>query len=259
MKIKLIALAVAALVSGAANADIIDGGATSGNGGLLFAAWDGNTSFALNTGLTIDSLASTITSNLSGYTLSSAAWTNWLSTANAATVSFVIFANDQLGAQRGITTTDGNYVGGNMTNGNARVANASRTSFISNKYNLGDFSTAGVVSAVKPSSDAAYVGSSALAFGQSGYAYNFNSNGSLANNSYATGMGVISINTPNATTAASTYAVVGSGVIPARAWIGADQTFHIAAVTAVPEPETLAMLLAGIGMIGSIARRRNRA
>ena len=33
---------------------------------------------------------------------------------------------------------------------------------------------------------------------------------------------------------------------------------QIAAVAAVPEPETYAMLLAGLGFIGAVARRRNK-
>lgn len=37
-------------------------------------------------------------------------------------------------------------------------------------------------------------------------------------------------------------------------WIGAQYT-----VTPVPEPETYAMLLAGLGLMGAIARRRNKA
>ena len=38
-----------------------------------------------------------------------------------------------------------------------------------------------------------------------------------------------------------------------------DMVITISAVTAVPEPETYAMLLAGLGLIGTIARRRNNA
>lgn len=47
--------------------------------------------------------------------------------------------------------------------------------------------------------------------------------------------------------------VVG-GAIPNLAFIGANYT-----VTPVPEPETYAMLLAGLGLMGVIARRRKAA
>ena len=37
-----------------------------------------------------------------------------------------------------------------------------------------------------------------------------------------------------------------------------SNALHISAVTAVPEPESYAMLLAGLGLMGDIARRRNK-
>lgn len=259
MKIKLIALAAAALVAGAANANIIDGGSTSGNGGLLFAAWDGQTSFALNTGLTIDSLIAAVSSG-TGYSFTDSAWTNWLSTANTANVTWTIFANDQLGAQRGITTTDGSNAGVTMNNPNARAANSARSFFIDQQLNLGAFGTAGVTESIVSVSSAAYPGTSALGFGNDGYSYNFNSNGSLSNSDYASGLGVISINTANGLASGkATYASLSYNGTAAHAWIDSTGTFNIGTVAAVPEPESIAMLLAGIGMIGSIARRRNRA
>lgn len=48
----------------------------------------------------------------------------------------------------------------------------------------------------------------------------------------------------------ATGAVVGGGTN----WIAAQYT-----ISPVPEPETFAMLLAGLGLIGSIARRRTKA
>jgi hypothetical protein len=39
---------------------------------------------------------------------------------------------------------------------------------------------------------------------------------------------------------------------------GGDVTFVLTAVHAVPEPETYAMLLAGLGLVGAAARRRSR-
>lgn len=41
-------------------------------------------------------------------------------------------------------------------------------------------------------------------------------------------------------------------------WSGASNGAYHVAVTAVPEPETFAMLLAGLGLVGFIARRRSR-
>ena len=47
---------------------------------------------------------------------------------------------------------------------------------------------------------------------------------------------------------------ISGGSIPNLAFIGANYT-----VTPVPEPETFAMLLAGLGLMGVIARRRKSA
>ncbi len=256
MKIKLIALAVAALVSGAANADIIDDGSASGNGTVLFAIWDANSSFALNTGVTMDGLATLVSNGGPGYSFTDSALSTWLSTANAATVSWTIFANDQLGSQRGLTTSDGSNGTVTLTQGNARITNAGKSTFINDQLNLGAFAVAGVTESIVSASSAAYIGLSALSFTGAGYGYNFNSNGSLANSDYTTGLNVISVNAPGATTAKSTYTTVGTPVA-AHAWM-AGNTFNIGAVAAVPEADSLAMLLAGMGLVGTIARRRNR-
>jgi hypothetical protein len=255
MKIKLIALAVAALVSGAANADVIDQGATTGNGQILFAIWDATSSFAVNTGVTIDGLATSLAGGV-GYSFSNSALTNWLSTATGP-VSWTMFANDQLGAQRGLTTTDGSNAGVTLNNSTARAANGFNSAFIESSLNTGDFAAAGVTQAVAAASSSQYIGGSSLVFGGIGYAYNFNSNGTLANSDYASGLNVISVNTANATVAGkSVYAQVGAPA--AHAWMAADKSFNIGAVAAVPEADSLAMLLAGMGLVGTIARRRNR-
>jgi hypothetical protein len=59
--------------------------------------------------------------------------------------------------------------------------------------------------------------------------------------------------------AAGNYIVTISGTItggqlPNLALVGANYT-----VTAVPEPETFAMLLAGLGLMGAVARRRSQS
>ncbi|RFO95847.1 hypothetical protein DIC66_16460 [Rhodoferax lacus] len=223
---------------------------------MLFAIWDANSSFALNTGVTMDGLATLVSSGGAGYSYTSTALSNWLAGSTGA-VSWTIFANDQFGAQRGLTTSDGSNGTATLTNGNARAANGNKSSFIGNQLNLGAFGVAGVTESVVSSTSAAYIGNSSLSYtALAGYGYNFNSNGSLANSDYATGMNVISVNAVNATTTKSIYAQVGTPVA-AHAWM-AGNTFTIGAVAAVPEADSLAMLLAGMGLVGSIARRRNR-
>ncbi|MDO9197684.1 FxDxF family PEP-CTERM protein [Rhodoferax sp.] len=53
--------------------------------------------------------------------------------------------------------------------------------------------------------------------------------------------------------AAGTYSLRTDGLVGGTNFIGAQFT-----VTAVPEPETFAMLLAGLGLVGALARRRNK-
>ena len=54
-------------------------------------------------------------------------------------------------------------------------------------------------------------------------------------------------------TLGDTYAVGFGG-----AWLGSGGSVSISSVmAAVPEPETYAMLLAGLGLVGAMARRRN--
>jgi len=54
--------------------------------------------------------------------------------------------------------------------------------------------------------------------------------------------------------AAGTYKLLAAGSVPGSNFIGAQFT-----VSAVPEPETVAMLLAGLGLVGGFARRRSQA
>jgi len=55
----------------------------------------------------------------------------------------------------------------------------------------------------------------------------------------------------------------GNEVITSVSFSSRDNAFetdnHAYSVTAVPEPQTYAMMLAGLGLIGSIARRRNKS
>lgn len=62
-----------------------------------------------------------------------------------------------------------------------------------------------------------------------------------------------------ANVAAGFYNVIASGsisggAVPNMAFIGANYT-----ITPVPEPESFAMLLAGLGLMGAIALRRNKS
>ena len=64
--------------------------------------------------------------------------------------------------------------------------------------------------------------------------------------------GLVSLLAGGKTLASGSHALVVSGFAPDGASYGGNVT-----ISPVPEPETYAMLLAGLGLIGAIARRRN--
>lgn len=72
-------------------------------------------------------------------------------------------------------------------------------------------------------------------------------------NSFANIGGELKLNTP--TLSANNYYIKVNGVSTGS--MGSSYNGYIT-VTAVPEPETFAMLLAGLGLMGSIAMRRNK-
>jgi hypothetical protein len=87
---------------------------------------------------------------------------------------------------------------------------------------------------------------------------NFSNAGSVASNSYGTGLSFMRIDASATGIAASTYNVYADGGNDVKIYLDSANALHIAAVAAVPEPETYAMLMAGLGLMGAIARRRNK-
>ena len=71
-----------------------------------------------------------------------------------------------------------------------------------------------------------------------------------ADNDFSDGQMILA----NLSVTAGTYAFVVAGLTPAP--LGLYAAVATAQITAVPEPDTYAMLLAGVGMVGWLARRR---
>lgn len=255
MKFSLKTLAAAVVLATAAagaSAAPIDNGA-GGNGGLFFNAFDGVSSYSFNLNTSIDAFETA--KNTAG--LYNVAWgaaqgfspsfNNWLSTANASTLEWNILATDTAGARRILST-----VGGALpaTNNNASLLRTAATNIQTtisaiNPLVVGD-------SAVANAGTAAYAGTMGSFYPK----FAIDTTGNLAANSYANGL------TFEKTTANATGLTNGintaytDDTLAVRAWIGSDSALHIGAVAAVPEPESYAMLLAGLGMIGFMARRR---
>jgi len=257
MKLKLIAAAAVLAVSGAANADIATG--ALGNGDMFFSIWDGVNSYTRDLNVSINAFEAAIAAPgfLPGTVLGSfsfaadALFTSYLATANLATVRWNIVASDSLGPQRSIYTysTLPGPVIDSITNRSAVTA-ANGFALEVNSQNL---SASGADSAVFAAGTPAYAG--LPSFGSRiNNRLNFETAGFAANNSLANGLNLLRINGAASGNALSTYTPYLDEGFAVRAFLNTGSgTLTIAAV---PEPETFAMLLAGLGLMGAIARRR---
>jgi len=251
------AAAVMAVAAAGAQADITTG--TAGNGELFFNIWDANGSYTRGLNVQINSFESGLAAagNLDLSWTADSLLTSWLSTADVSTLKWNIVANDTQGNNRLLTTYTAPEKAVTKTNDVIRSAGAATTTFINN-VNTVMANTAGASVTVNAAS-AAYAGKST--FNENiGGSFDFSNAGSLTNNSFASGLGFMRIDALVGGGAKSVYNEYLEGTTAVNVWLDASRTLHIGAVAAVPEPESYAMLLAGLGMIGLMARRRqNRA
>lgn len=257
MKFSLKTLAAAVVMAAAAasaNA-AIDNGA-GGNGELFFSAWDGATSYNYDLNISIDAFEAGKNAagllNLSYGSDFTSSFASWVSTANAATLEWNILATDTAGQRRILSTVGAE----NALPATNRTADALRTAATNiqttvNAINGTIVGNSGVTTSTGAASYAGTMGGFYTKF-------NFDTSGNLLADSYANGLIF------QKTTANSLGLVAGINTayvdetVAVRAWLANDNTLHIGAVAAVPEPESYAMLLAGLGMIGFMAGRRNK-
>lgn len=257
MKLKLIAAAAALALSGAANA-AIDNGA-GGNGELFFTAWDGANSYTFDLNTTIDAFESSVGAaggvNLS-FNLDSL-FNSFIGSANLANLSWNIVAGDSLSARRLLTTFNAPLPATTMTRAVTASTIGAMQTFVG-LVNNGIAAQGGTDSAVFAAGEAGYADNpSGNPFGNDiGNGLNFSNAGSVANNSYADGLGFMRINANASGTIPSTYNPYLDEGFGVRAYF--DYTSGTVTIAAVPEPETYAMLLAGLGLMGAIARRRRQ-
>lgn len=247
-----VVLAVAA--SGASAATINNG--ANGDGGLFFNAFDGASSYTFNLNTSIDGFETAVAAAglyngtwgaAAGFSSSYAAW---LSTANASTLEWNILATDTAGARRILSTVgQADLPAKNKTNDVLRTAAGNLQTFVNN-VNPTLIGNAGVTTSTAAASYAGTMGSFYPKF-------SLDTTGTVANNSFANGLVF------EKTAALATGVVAGTntayldGTVAVRAWVANDNTLHIGAVAAVPEPESYAMFLAGLGLLGFAARRRS--
>lgn len=246
--LKTIVAAVALTAAVGAHAAIDNG--TTGNGELFFNIWDANGSYTFDLNKTIDSFQSDIAAsgslNLS-YALSNFG-TFLAGVADTSALKFNLVAADNSGPRRLLTTFT-------VTNDPTTPDNVIK-SILTNVVSF-----ASSVNTLIGATDNLTVNNGSVAWAgkatfhdNPGDILGFSNAGTLANSSYDNGINFMRIDALATGTANSTYVPYADGS-PVHVWVDtSDSTLHIAA--AVPEPESYAMLLAGLGMIGVIARRR---
>jgi hypothetical protein len=265
MKIKLITAAAALLVAGAANA-AIDAGAT-GNGSLFLTIWDGANSYT--TGLTDTNGTSPLT--IDGFQTGVAAagdynnfvnlaldskFTAFMATVNQATMQWNIMAADASGPRRLIETYDQTVTPVTKTNDIVRTMIGGVSSFVT-AVNTGIAAQGGSNSATFAAGVAGYAdNTTGITFGNNNSGLlGFVNSGSFAANTYGTGLNMLRIDGAASGVAVSTLTQYADNGTAVHAYLTTNG-LTLAAVAAVPEPESYAMLLAGLGLMGTIGRRR---
>jgi hypothetical protein len=256
LKLKLMAAAVALAASTGAHALIANG--TDGNGELFFSIWDANTSYTRDLNYTIDAFESALAApgllNLSF--AGDAAFNSFLANASGA-VKWNIMAADTVGARRMLST----YT---TLPSPAKTADVTRSAL----SNVSNFATQvnmnlGTADSVYITSNTSTAWAGRSSFNDLGAGlYGFSNAGlgtavagnpvAFANNSYATGLKFMRINAASTGIAPSTYTRYMEGSLGVNAWLDGN-TLHVAAI---PEPSEYALMLAGLGMLGFMARRR---
>lgn len=250
LKSKLIAAAIALVAASGANA-AIDNGA-GGNGELFFNIWDANGSYTRSLETSIDSFQSQLgaVGNLNLSWAADATFTSFMaSVVTPSELKWNVVATDTTGGRRILETYTAPEATTKKTNDVMRTLAAGTQTFVN------DLNTklASVDSATYAVGTVGYAGNNAK-FGDKGAGLlNFSNAGTLANNSYANGLGFMRIDALATGTAASQYNEYLEGTTAVNAYLDGT-TLHIAA--AIPEPSEYALMLAGLGMLGFMARRR---
>jgi hypothetical protein len=253
--LKTLAAAVALVaVAGTASAAINDG--STGNGGLFFNAWDGQKSYNFDMAMSIDAYESNLAAagnqNLLWGASFLSSYTSWLATANTTTLQWSVLAVDT-DAQRRILTTVGAAVLP-ATNSNSDVLRTGAANIQTYINNVNPILTGNFGITTSNTADS-YTGK--IIGDKINNKFNFDTSASFANNSYANGVVFQKTLANGGGITKGTNNAYSDGGVAVRSWVdGAG--LHIAAVQAVPEPSEYAMLLAGLGLIGAVARRRSQ-
>ena len=251
MKLKMIAAALAFAAAGNANALIVDG--STGNGELFMTVLDavGQKSYTLDLNLTMNDFLSGVAANASYNYAADANMTSFLSTA-AGPLVWAIGALDTAGATatntyRFITTASVIDSTNTLTNLKLKDLQGSNKLLGDANADIGD-ATSLIVNDI---SRLAYADSSAWGDNWGGTA-NFIATGAIGDS-----MDLYLLRQSSGAFAArfspSIYEALNFNGNAYQATLDMSGNLQVAAV---PEPETYALMLAGLGLVGFMARRR---
>lgn len=266
-KLKALVAAMAMAAAASANAASTPSDATNGSS-LIFSAWDANGSYSLDLGTFLNNFigadvsggtSSTNSLNPSGSAYTGAVASNGtiadfaLTGFNLSSGSWNLVAGDAVSRKRLLTTEVGSLAG--TTNAQVSTGNAALGNYIGN--GAGGTTATGTLAT---STDLWYA--NAVTWGDKlGDSSNFiNSANSLSGVSNLSVIWQQSTSSGNASSLAgfANLTAGGQNVTAQILGAGSNAVLHLA-VAAVPEADTYAMFLAGLGLMGFIARRRMQA
>jgi hypothetical protein len=256
MKMKMIvaALALAAAGSASANTSIL----TGGNGELFMTVIDsvGQKSYTLDTGLTMDTfLAGIAVANAEYNFAADANMTSFLSgVSNLSSLSFAIGAIDIQGVNRFVTSSTNLNVSTPKTNGEIKQFDDNVVTFIASsnaKVSVGNSVIA------TPADGPAYAAAATWGNDWAGKA-NFTTGTLIGEKNdmwlvYQASSVLGNANNPGV------YEAIMQGGNQVYAQLDTDGSLTIAAAAPIPEADTYALMLAGLGLVGFLARRRKAA
>lgn len=237
----------------------------TGNSSVFFSVWDGDTSYTRGLPLRMDDyFAGVAASGLYSFTLApDALFLDWLTrpTTNVTNIQWGMSAIDTLGARRAIETHAQGVTPIRRGAGEVRTTLTNVDTFLADTNAALRATPSATMSAFAVSTDRHYGGSAR--YGINSGLLGWNRTGTELTNSIETGLNLVRIDAASTGVDLSTLTPQNDGgaAFPLRVWIDFDRaspTFGYLNVAAVPEPETYAMLLAGLGLMGAIAARRRR-
>jgi hypothetical protein len=249
--IKLIAAAALVATSGFASAAIDDGYA-SGNGELFFRAYDsiGQQSYIFDTGVTMSSF---LPATAASTTFSLTNFATFLSTANVANTTWGVYAIDGLAGtgKIGVYTTGADSVATNPASSKISAINDALKSAVGLANIAAGNSNIALNNSVILSGASATLGS----------ALNFNGFTSfpaavlLSDNSQA----FYAFTNPSSLNSTRTQFANANGVSSWNIDTTAGTLSFVTATAPVPEPSTYALAIAGLAVVGALARRKKAA